>query len=549
MSGLLEILGRGLDGDLGDMLDRHYWSPAGESVEQLERTCEAGGTAEDHMRLGLARLRDSMLDGAVYHLSQSCRLNPDLLAARLALASAHDEAGQHDMALAQLQIANRTHSGDGAVLLAIGFVLEKLQRPAEAAEYYRDAIARDPDAIPARQRLAAIDVLTGEWDEAIEQYQALREVEPHELAYGSALAHLYCRAGRYAEAVDEFERAIAMEPENWALVQDEAEALVADGQLGEAIERLTTLLRHEGPAADLHVRLGDLYGRVGDDRAAMSNYQAALELEPGYLEAAVKIGTQHITQGRWEDAAEAFCQAVELNDSILTNYIGLGTAQAAMGDRAEAVNTFDLAAAVEPNSTILLSEMCKLQLRSAAAEEFAQGFGCEGESPAECDAFSESLLVQQIDRHAEAVRAEPHHADVRYRYGVLLRATGRFAQAAEQFAEAARIHPGFQKAWVKLGMTQQEMGQIEDAMEAFRQAVLVDQDCVEAHYRLGLLYTSKQQFDQALRHMEAAADGDADGESEGRIRAALALSLENMGLMDRAAATWRSLQGLHKARL
>jgi tetratricopeptide (TPR) repeat protein len=466
------------------------------------------------------------------------------------LASAHDEAEQHDMALAQLEIANRTHNGDGAVLLAIGLVLEKLKRPVEAAEYYRDAIACETATVTARQRLAAVAVLTGELDEAIEQYEALLEIEPHEMAYRSALAHLYYRTERYRRAVDEFERVIALEPENWALIQDEAEALVADGQFGEAIGRLTTLIREQGPDAGLHVRLGDLYGRIGDDRAAMQNYLAATELEPTYLEATVKIGTQHIIQGRWEEAAEAFCRAVDLNDSLLSNYIGLGSAQAAMGQRAEAIGTFDLAAAVEPNSTILLTEMCKLQLRCAASEEFAHSFGCESETPGECDAFSESLLVQQIERHAESVRNEPNHADVRYRFGVLLRATGGLAQAAEQFAEAARINPGFAKAWLKLGMTQQEMGQVEDAIESFRRATAADEAEVEAHYRLGLLYTSRQQFELAIRHMEAAAAGDeAGGEDAGRIRAGLALSLQNMGLMDRAAATWRSLWKLHKARL
>ena len=545
MSNLLEILGRGLGSELGDVLDRYFWPPSGQGAEQFAEACRRDPRRPDGpLAIGLAQLRAARVDDAIVQLSQACRLKPDLLAARLALASAYDEKGQFDKALDQLRLANSTHSGEGPVLFGIGFCLEKLGRPEDAAEYYRDALSKDAAPVAARQRLAAIDVLTGRLDEAIEQYRVLRDMEPQELVYRSALAHLYYRCRRYDEAVDEFETAIAMEPENWALVNDEVEALAADGQFAEAIERLCRLLDEQGPFADLHLRLADLYGRVGDDESAMRNYSAALELQPDYLEAVVKAGAQHLTQGRWEQAAEAFHQAAELNDAMLECYVGMGVAQTAMGDKAEAMNSFDLAAAIEPNSTILLAEMAKLQLRSAVSEEFTRSFCRQECAPGDVAAFNEQLLVHQIERHAEAVRDEPEHADVRYRYGVLLRAAGQIPQAMEQFSQAARISPSFLKAWIKLGITQQEMGLVDDAIETFQKAMDVRPDCVDVHYRLGLLYASRKEFDRAVRHMEAAA-GETD---DGRIRASLALSLQNMGLMDRVAATWRSLWKIHRAK-
>jgi len=395
----------------------------------------------------------------------------------------------------------------------------------------------------ARERLAAIGVLTGELDEAIEQYQSLRDIEPREICYRSALAHLYLRSRRHDEAVDEFETAIALEPDNWALVDDDVEAMVAEGRIREAVERLHWLISQQGPFADLHVRLGDLCSRVRDDDGAVKNYLLALELQPGYLEATVKLGTHHLVNGRWEEAAEAFHRAAELNDRLLTCYVGLGVAQAAMGQRSEAMSSFDLAAAVEPNSTLLLTEMAKLQLRSAAADE--QEDGLAGVPAAATDAPEPSgdhLLRQQVQRHAEEVRRRPHHADLRYRYGVLLRAQGRISEALEQFTEAVRLSPAYVKAWIKLGITRQERGFVEEAIDAFHRALDIQPQYVDLHYRLGLLYTNRGKFEQAVRHMEAAAKGD----DEEQVRTALALSLQNMGLMDRVAATWRSLSELHR---
>ena len=47
MSAILEILGRGLSSDVGDILDRYYWLSAGPDVEQLERTCREKGKAAE----------------------------------------------------------------------------------------------------------------------------------------------------------------------------------------------------------------------------------------------------------------------------------------------------------------------------------------------------------------------------------------------------------------------------------------------------------------------------------------------------------------------
>jgi len=478
---LLELIGRGVDNDLSVVLARYFWSPAIKSVEQLE---------------------------------DRCRQHPDWPDIRLQLG------------LAYLRD-------------------EKLGRPGPAAEYYRDAIGRDPAFVPARERLAAIAVLLNDLDEAIAQYQAIREARPEDGWSRSALAHLYYRSGQYDRAVEEFEAAIAMEPENWALMDDEVEALVAEGHIREAIERLHLLIEQQGSFADLYVRLGDLYSRIGDDDSAMKHYLQALDLQPSYLEATVKLGTHHLICGRWDEAAEAFHRASELNDKTLVNYVGTGVAQAAAGRHAEAMSSFDLAAAVEPNSTLLLTEMARLQLKVAVADEFAKSFTTGQDLPAdEADFDNDHLLHQQIDRHAEQVERHPDHPDVHYRYGVLLRSEGRLGEAIEQFSKAVEINPSYVQAIIKLGITQQELGLIDEAVASFKRALDIEPKYVDLHYRLGLLYTDRQQFEQAVRHMETAAAGAPDNE---QIRTALALSLQNMGLMDRAAATWRSLWRIHHA--
>ncbi|MGB2820976.1 MAG: tetratricopeptide repeat protein, partial [Phycisphaerae bacterium] len=138
----------------------------------------------------------------------------------------------------------------------------------------------------------------------------------------------------------------------------------------------------------------------------------------------------------------------------------------------------------------------------------------------------------------------PRHADLRHRYGVLLRAQGQDAAAMEQFAEAVRLSPSYTKAWIKLGVVRQELGLAEEAIDAFCRAMDIEPRLVEMHYRLALLYTNREKFEGEVRRMEA----DAGDPERDRIRADLALSLQNMALMDRVSATWRSLWRIHRAR-
>jgi tetratricopeptide (TPR) repeat protein len=539
---LLELLGKGLDGEFSEILRPYYWEPVGDDLSALRRRADRAAEPEPALQLGLALLREGCDDEAIDQLRAAANHWPERRDIALALAAGLADTGQTRDALQALDQANRCGADQPGVMLAIGLACEKLDMYARAREAYLAAVAGSESCPAARQRLAAMALRDGRPGDAAEQYLALRQAEPQDGWTRTALGHLLFRAGRFAEAVEEFESAIVMEPENWAMVDDEVEALIAENRLTEATDRLKGLIRQQGPFADLHVRLADLYSQTGDDEQALENYRLALDLQPGYLEATVKLGTHHLVCGRWSDAAEAFYLATELNDRVLANYVGMGVSQAALGKQEEAMNSFDLAAAVEPNSTLLLSETARLQLKSELSAELGRSFENGNLAAAsQISLDSDYLLQRQIDAHLARLRAGAGDPEVGYRLGVLLRQVGRLAEARDQFAQTVERAPGFAMAAIKLGITLQELGMVEQAVARFEQAMKPDEACIDYHYRLGLLHTDREQFLASIRSLEA------DGADSEDLRANLALSLQCMGLMDRAAATWRSLCRIHHA--
>ncbi len=542
MSYLLNILGRGLGHDLGDVLDRYYWTPQIQPLDQLRHHAQEHPDWPDvQFQCGLAMLKAVMIDEAVDYLEQACEIKANYLPARLALASAYADQGRHEDAYRQLVEADVLEPDRAPILFAMGFCCERLSNPLEAVELYRRTIGIDSSMIAPRERLAAVALVLNDLAVATEQYEFLKDYFPEQTWVRSALANLYYRCGDHARAVEEFEAAIAMDPENWSLRDDEIEALVSAGRLQLAIRRLQEMIEVQPEFPDLYVRMGDLHARLNDDDNAMACYQRAADIQPDYLEARIKMGVQHLMFGRWEQAAEAFCEACYLNDQATMQYIGLGVAQLELGDREGALESFELARSIEPNSSVLLGEAARLQLKASLAEEYLQSF-CQEDGSGGPDVSGylddDDLLHQQLERHAQQVLQRPGHADLRYRYGVLLRAEGRLGDALEQFQAAVDLNEGYTQARVKLGITQQDLGQEDEAIATFKKVLTLSPGYLDVHYRLGVLYTNRRDFESATDHMAVAAEGGPDNS---QLRAGLALALQNMGLTSEAVATWREL--------
>jgi Tfp pilus assembly protein PilF len=79
---------------------------------------------------------------------------------------------------------------------------------------------------------------------------------------------------------------------------------------------------------------------------------------------------------------------------------------------------------------------------------------------------------------------------------------------------------------------------VDEAVETFQRALRLHDKYVDVHYQLGLLFAQRAQFDLAVEQFEQAVAGN---DRNIAFQANLALALQNIGLVDRAAATWRSI--------
>jgi tetratricopeptide (TPR) repeat protein len=542
MSYLLEAVGRGLVGDLFGAMGQLLPAPDSSSLETLaERVRRDKHDLLSQERLACALMEEAGQEDLLMARALFERLVNDeahRVSGHLGLACIADRLGQNDLAEGHLCQALQVRREDPILMFSLAMTYEKLDRPSDAQRLYEDTLRLCPALRNARERLTALRILDGDLAAAARHYRLLTAARPEQLGARLVYANLLLAAGDAISALSAFEEALTLEADNWESECDQASQLENEGRFEEAAESLENVLGEDPGNADLHVRLGDLYVKTGNDRRALDVLVRAVELQPDYLEANVKVGTHYLRLGRYREAALWFARAVDINDRLLVGYAGLAVAQHETGDRAGAEETLDMAASIEPNSTLLFSEAARLELKSSIVDHdgrYAEAapaaeFGTVAQQALKTGSISDvlDLLDTLIERVGLAAQDHPNHAQLHYQQALLLRNRGRVQEANDSLVKAVSINPSYTKALIKLGLGLRETGCCDDAMDYFKQALRYHRKTVALHYKLALMFSQQPRFDITQRSFESALAGKAD-----RIDAAanLQLALENMSLV------------------
>jgi tetratricopeptide (TPR) repeat protein len=543
MSYLLELLGKGLDAPLMSLVLPFSGPLSNEEVQLLNETIkdEPHHTA-NKLRLAIHHSQSGATGIAEKIFSNILEAKPNYAEAYLAWAAMYSSSNLLDKAIEKLQ-QGREHCGnDSRILFGLGYCHERKGEIDEALRFYQEGNSCKPYLRQIKERMAAVHLFQGEYDKATEQCRTLLRAHPEDVWLYLVLGQFYLQTQQYLEAIAIFEKALTIEPDNFDGHNDQIDAFAKEGRVDEAIERMHQIINEEqGDFPDSYVRLADLYSQLGNDAVAINNYQRALDMYPGFLEAAVKMGTQHMRMQRNYEAATMFSRAIEINDRIITAYVGLALSYKYNNQPERAGDTLELALALEPNTNLLFAEMNRLQMKVAMAQKentsesevWQVAVEEQDQSPE-----AEELLDIQFKRYEKALEQNPNQADLHYYYSLLLRSKGKAGAALEHLQNALTTNPSYQQARIKAGLNLYESNKVEACYDQLAQALLLDEEYCNLHYKLGLMYCDRIQFALAVEHFESAIETK---HAEANIQSNLALALQNMGLIDRAAAYWRAV--------
>jgi len=252
---------------------------------------------------------------------------------------------------------------DASVHYNLGYTYTALERPDDAKAEYEKAIALEPAnpqmepayrnlgmTLLAKDPAAAIDPLeraaelqpqdaqakwllgtalerSGKLGPAIEQFEAARKLDDHDVRINASLAYALLSAGRFAEAEAAYRTTLALNPEGATLRQAHlglANSLVEQKKLAEAVPELAAYLELAPNDTVVRIERASALVDLGKDDDALAELDRAAAAGPETLEA-LKLRSQiYWERKRYDDAIPVLEKAVALapHDANMADRLG-----------------------------------------------------------------------------------------------------------------------------------------------------------------------------------------------------------------------------------
>lgn len=181
--------------------------------------------------------------------------------------------------------------------------------------------------------LAVIGALTWKrnyvWSDPIALWQDTVTKSPRKQRPRFQLAFAYYHAGRCAEALSHFEHAARLGPADYRLLVDWALAADCAGRSEEALEKLRAAAALEN-TAHVHALMGMVYGKQNHREEALRELDTAARLDPNFDMTYVYRGNVYLAAGDARAALAEYQRALQLNPRNPAAREGLRQAEAAL---------------------------------------------------------------------------------------------------------------------------------------------------------------------------------------------------------------------------
>ncbi|MCB1137529.1 MAG: tetratricopeptide repeat protein [Leptospiraceae bacterium] len=346
--------------------------------EYLQTDASDQGKAIALTYLGVMAIENDKLGLARHHLLRALKYQQSFVPALVNLAIAERLMGNLEDARQYAEQARKLAPNDPAVSLLLGNILMQDQKLDEASEMYREALEDAPADSYLAYNLGISLVRQNKLEEAIMAFSRVIDKEPNsslavrshghmgqiyfskgnlemaadhlrkatELAPGEARYHynlgiVYLRMDRRREAVQSFQSALDSGGDDSRVFRGLSRAFLKLEQPGMARKALEKALLVNPQDTESMMDLGDLQSSEGDLLGAVDSYRRVVQMSPGNAttaDALDRLGRVYARLERYEDATQAYYQALRIDPDRSSLYLGLGQALEKAGKPEEAID-------------------------------------------------------------------------------------------------------------------------------------------------------------------------------------------------------------------
>jgi tetratricopeptide (TPR) repeat protein len=193
----------------------------------------------------------------------------------------------------------------------------------------------------------------------------------------------------------------------------------------------------------------------------------------------LKRGLKHASAEQFDRAEKAAIEAAKLDPSLFYAWHLMGIARDKLNDRAGALEAYEKALALSPESPAIANDLGRLAYRM---EMWPQ--------------------AEALFRHCLAHK--PGAPEASNNLGALLRSQMRYDEAIEVLRASLMANPGEVMLWVTLGTVLSDAGKFNDAVTFYEEALRLNPKDPKAHYNLsGVQFALGQEEDAITRCLAA----------------------------------------------
>ncbi len=251
--------------------------------------------------------------------------------------------------------------------------------------------------------------------------------------------------------------------------------------------------------------------------------EAQMQLR-GYVSQSVRQANRLFQLGKWEEAEQAYTQAVRRNPRDAKARAGLAIVQAEL---------YKLGAAEENAKKVLQANPKDPYAHIALGIAYRNR---TASSDMTWRSQREQLLEQAVNEFQTALRHDPGNPDAYNQLGEVYRMQGRLQEADEAFSKAIELDPKFSEALANKGTVLRDQGKLNEAVDHYRRAINLNSKNYKAHYFLGEALIDKGDYHKAYNSLNTAL---YQNRNSAMIHTKMGEALEKQGNESAAIAQYR----------
>lgn len=250
-----------------------------------------------------------------------------------------------------------------------------------------------------------------------------------------------------------------------------------------------------------HLLSGICLDFLEQSQEAIKEFEAALDINPNFVEALLNLGRVQKELGRYQDAISTFGKGLAISENkqkckFYNNrgnvFFDLGALEKARRDIQEAIKC------TEGQNQGYITGLGNVLLAMATGEKDIVSTGS--------DFKLVNQAIEQFKLANKAFHATGNEEDYYWRadlmHAIALEAKGETKEAADRFVELEKKNSANHLVLVNIAIFFEKKEEFEKAIELYKKTIFIKKDYAFAHWRLGNVFFQKEELGEAIKEFK-----------------------------------------------